>query len=64
MRKTVKILIVDDEFINLMALEGIIMSLNHKVHSFDSSAEALKYFKQRLLNKCCDRKFDLILTDI
>ncbi len=59
-----RILIVDDEFINLMALEGIILGLNQKVYSCDTGVEAIKLFKQRLLNKCCDRKFDLILTDI
>ena len=47
-----------------MGLEGIINGLNHKVHAFNSSVDALSIFKQRLLNKCCANKFDLVLTDI
>lgn len=44
------ILIVDDDATNLMALEFILLGLNHKVHACSSGEEAVSIFKQRLLN--------------
>jgi CheY-like chemotaxis protein len=48
-----------------MALEGILVQ-NLKIATVccDTGELALKLFKQKLMNKCCSSKFNIVFTDI
>lgn len=59
------ILLIDDDRLNLMALEGILSYNFHlKTISCDRGQDALEIFQKNLLSTCCASKFNLVLTDI
>lgn len=59
------VMLVDDNPFNLIPLEGILnQNLGISSVSFENGFDAISCFQRRLLAKCCNRHFKLILTDI
>lgn len=61
---THQVLMVDDVPFNLIPLEGILDSQGLKYSSVFEGAEAVKLFLQRLSAECCERTYQIVLTDI
>lgn len=59
-----KILIVDDDPINLNVLKELLEFLNFKPFAFDNGAEALSCFQAQLKKTCCVNKIHVVFTDI
>jgi CheY-like chemotaxis protein len=54
----------DDDDFNLMTLSMMLDDLDVKCATFNTGAQAVQFFQQRLLLTCCSRSFKLVLTDI
>ena len=57
-------LIVDDDPINCIAVEGLVDTFKLKSVVCSDGDEALSAFQKKFFSKCCLNKFDIVFTDL
>ena len=55
---------MDDQSFNTVVLREMLDVYNIKSLECESAKEALEAYQQKLKKQCCERRFDLVLTDI
>ena len=58
------VLLVDDEPMNLFALEGLARFMKFNPVACSSGVEALRVYQKMFLKTCCTRKFNLVISDL
>ena len=49
---------------NLMVMKSILKNLQFEPYASNEPYKAVQVFKDRLMATCCNRRFDLVITDI
>ena len=57
-------MLVDDEPLNLFAIEALATSMKLDPVVCSSGVEALSLYQKKFLRTCCTSKFDLVITDL
>lgn len=57
-------MVVDDDPMNLLALEGLVKIIGLTPKTFCDGMEALQGFQAKYRATCCSNRYDVILTDL